>query len=259
MSRCISDRKPPSPVKCLRLLVLGVAALFGSGCAVLPAPETASAVEMPALADEDSGPLSKSAQAAVTPDQAMRWLREGNERFVSGRPLQRNVYRRVMATARDQYPFASILSCTDSLSSPEQVFDQSVGDVFSVRVAGHVVNRDVLGSLEYASKVGGAHLIVVLAHTHCSTVRDACDGRSLGNMAGVVHELQPAVRNAQTGLASTRTREDLVRAATLENIRLSVRRILEESPVLRELVQQRRLAVVGAVLDEDSGTVSFEP
>ena len=79
MSRCISDRKPPSPVKCLRLLVLGVAALFGSGCAVLPAPETASAVEVPALAAEDSGPLSKSAQAAVTPDQAMRWLREGNE------------------------------------------------------------------------------------------------------------------------------------------------------------------------------------
>ena len=259
MSRCISDRKPPSLVNCLGLLVLGAAALLGSGCAVLPVAEPGSAVEAPGAAVEDPGPLTKSAQAAVTPDQAMRWLREGNERFVSGRPLQRNVYRRVMATSRDQYPFASILSCTDSPSSPEQVFDQSVGDVFSVRVAGHVVNRDVLGSLEYASKVGGAHLIVVLAHTHCSTVRDACDGKSLGNMASVVHALQPAVRNAKTGLAATRTREDLVRAATLENVRHSVRRILEESPVLRELVQQRRLAVVGAVLDEEAGTVSFEP
>ena len=202
--------------------------------------------------------MTKERQAAITPDSALRMLQEGNARFVTGRSLKRDLRAQVKATAHGQFPFASVVSCIDSRAAPELVFDLGVGDVFGARVAGNVVNRDILGSLEYASKVAGSRLVVVLGHSHCGAVKGACDGVRMGNLTGLLEKLKPALDAVpEDGSPRNSRNEAFVELVAEANVRATVRRVLEDSTVLADLVRQGRLKVVGALLDVETGKVRF--
>ena len=137
--------------------------------------------------------LTREAQAAITPARAVAMLKEGNERFISGDSVDRNLLAQVKQTSKGQFPFAAIVSCLDSRIPPEMVFDQGIGDIFVARVAGNFVNADILGSLEFATKLAGAKLIVVMGHTECGAVKGACDAAELGLLSGTLSNIYPAV------------------------------------------------------------------
>lgn len=194
----------------------------------------------------------------MTAEEALAQLQEGNGRFVAGRPAERDLMQQVRQTRNGQSPFAAVLGCIDSRVPPELVFDQGIGDIFSVRVAGNFVNEDVLGSLEFACKVAGASLIVVLGHSHCGAVMGACDGVRLGHLTGMLGHLKPAV-DAVPVSDGERTSENaaFVRRVAEKNVELSVAAIRARSPVLREMEDQGAIAVVGAMYDVASGVVTF--
>jgi carbonic anhydrase len=205
--------------------------------------------------------MTKATQAAMTPDQALQRLKDGNARFVSGAMENRNLPAQVKATGVDgQYPFASIVSCIDSRAAPSQVFDLGVGDAFSARVAGNVVNADILGSLEYASKVAGAKLIVILGHTHCGAVKGACDDAKLGNLTQLLGKIRPAVNATPSAHGADRSSKNhhFVDEVAHGNVKLQVKQLLAKSKVLREMAAKGEIKVVGAMLDVETGKVLFE-
>ncbi len=201
---------------------------------------------------------TKRAQAATTPDKALQMLKEGNKRFVSGRMHQRDLMAQVKATASGQYPFAVVIGCIDSRVPPELVFDQGIGDIFSARIAGNFVNDDILGSLEFACKVAGAKLIVVLGHTECGAVKGACDDVVMGNLTQTLANIKPAVA-AVSGYESDRSSKNnaFVQAVTDKNVVLTVHRIRERSPILRDMVNKGDIGLVGAMYDVHNGKVTF--
>jgi carbonic anhydrase len=209
------------------------------------------------MASADVPATSKKTQAEMTPGRALAVLEEGNERFRSGKRLQRDLMAQVGATASGQYPFASVLGCVDSRVPPELVFDQGIGDIFSARIAGNFASTDLIGSLEFTAKLAGAKLIVVLGHTECGAIKGACDNAQLGSLTQTLSNLAPAVY-AVTGVPGARSskNEAFVRAVTQANVRLTVAALTERSAVLRELVQEGRLRVVGAMYDVATGRVS---
>jgi carbonic anhydrase len=194
-------------------------------------------------------------QAAMTPAAALAKLQEGNARFVANTPRARDWSKKVAATAAGQYPFAAVLSCMDSRAPVEIVFDQGIGNVFSVRVAGNVVNDDELGSLEYAAKVG-AKLVVVLGHTRCGAVKGAIDGVELGNLTGLLGKIRPSIAAAHCADAKSDACVDSVAA---ENVRESLREIRARSPYLAKAIDDGKLELVGAMYDVGSGKVTFLP
>jgi carbonic anhydrase len=196
---------------------------------------------------------TQESQQAMTPAAALARLREGNGRFVANTPRARDWSAKVAATAAGQYPFAAVLSCMDSRAPVEIVFDQGLGDVFAVRVAGNVVNEDELGSLEYAAKVG-AKLIVVLGHTSCGAVKGAIDGVELGNLTGLLHKIQPAVEAAQCRDSKS---EACVTSVAEQNVRQSMREIRARSPYLAEYLDKGKVELVGAMYDVATGKVTF--
>ncbi len=201
---------------------------------------------------------TKQTQQALTPDAALQILREGNARFVAGTTLRRDLARQVRETSDGQYPFAAVLGCVDSRVSPELVFDTGLGDVFSARVAGNVLDDPLLGSLEFATQVAGARLIVVLGHTHCGAVKGACDGVKLGHLTETLALLQPALDAAKDVPGPhTSANEQYVSRVTEANVRGVARRMVEQSPILAELVRSGRLRVVPALYDLADGHVSF--
>ncbi len=210
----------------------------------------AASAEVPAM--------TKKAQRDMRPGQALALLKNGNERFVNGRLLQRDLMAQVRATAAGQYPFAVVLGCIDSRVPPELVFDQGIGDIFSARVAGNFANTDFIGSLEFATKLAGAKLIVVLGHTECGAIKGACDNAQLGNLTHTLSHLAPAVY-AVTGVKGDRSSKNqaFVQEVAQENVRLNVRALSERSAVLRDLVASKQLEVAGAMHDVGSGRVSF--
>jgi len=195
-----------------------------------------------------------ASQAAMTPDQALTRLREGNARFVANQPKQRNWSAKVIATASGQYPFAAVLGCMDSRAPIEVVFDQGIGDVFGVRIAGNVVNEDELGSLEYAVKVVGVKLVVVLGHTSCGAVKGAIDDAKLGNLTQLLAKIRPAVTAAKCSDSKDAACVDKVAA---ENVRKSMREIKERSTDLAAEIDGGKIKVVGAMYDIASGKVTF--
>jgi carbonic anhydrase len=196
---------------------------------------------------------TKESQAAITPAAAIQRLEEGNRRFVANTPRQRDWSAKVAATASGQYPFAAVLGCMDSRAPIEILFDQGLGDVFGVRIAGNVVNEDELGSLEYAVKVG-AKLIVVLGHTSCGAIQGAIDGVQMGNLTGLLAKIQPAVASAGCrDAADDRCVNEVVEA----NVRLALAQIRENSPYLRQQLEAGSLGLVGAVYDVATGKVTF--
>ncbi len=200
---------------------------------------------------------TKETQAAITPAIARRRLAEGNVRFMTGRMRARDLRAQVQATAGGQYPFASVLGCMDSRAAPELVFDQGIGDVFAPRIAGNVLDDDILGSLEYASKVAGARLIVVLGHTECGAVKGACDKVQLGHLTGLLTRLQPALDAVPDAAPRDSTNHDFVQRVAEANVRLAVAQIRDQSAILKAMVDKGDLAVVGAMYDIHTGKVAF--
>jgi carbonic anhydrase len=211
------------------------------------------------LAGESAVTQTKTTQAAITPQKALQMLKEGNTRFVQGDMLERNLGQQVKATGSGQFPFATIVGCIDSRVSNELIFDQGIGDIFSARIAGNFVNDDIIGSLEFASRIAGSRLIVVLGHTECGAVKGACDDVVLGNLTQTLANIKPAVA-AVTGHDSDRSSKNtaFVKAVTGKNVELTVQRILERSPVLRDMVNKGELEIVGAMYDVHTGKVTFK-
>ena len=202
--------------------------------------------------------MSRERQKNMTPDQALAELKQGNERFVSGKMLQRDLLAQVRDTAAGQYPFAAVLACIDSRVSPELLFDQGIGDIFSPRIARNFANTDIIGSLEFATKLAGARLILVLGHTECGAIKGACDNVQLGNLTATLGNLGQAVY-AATKTPGDRTSKNaaFVQEVADENVRLTVEALTERSAVLRGLVDDNQLKVTGAMQDVRTGRVSF--
>lgn len=201
---------------------------------------------------------TKELQTAVTPAEALRQLKEGNARFVENRRLERDLLLQVEMTGEGQYPFAFVLGCVDSRVSPELVFDQGIGDIFSARVAGNFINDDILGSMEFACKVAGARLIVVLGHSKCGAIMGACDDVQLGNLTGMLQKLKPAVEAVPAPAEARHSgNASFVQQVAKKNVALAVEAITERSPVLAEMLQNGEIEIAGAMYDVDTGEVSF--
>lgn len=216
-----------------------------------------AAVLTPAAAAPSAPPpTTRAAQSELTPAAALQRLVDGNARFVAGQPLARDWARERSATAEGQFPFAVVLSCLDSRASSEIIFDQGLGEIFNARVAGNIVNEDILGSMEFACQAAGAKLIVVVGHSACGAVKGAAAGVKLGNLTGLLERIQPAVaatRARQPNLAPTDNA--FVETAAELNVREAMRQIRERSPVLRDLLDAGRIGLVGGIHDLATGRV----
>jgi carbonic anhydrase len=203
---------------------------------------------------------TKETQATMTPQKSLQYLQEGNQRFQNNLKANRNLLEQVNDTSDGQFPFATILSCIDSRVSAELVFDQGLGDIFSVRIAGNFVNEDILGSMEFACKLAGTKLIVVLGHTACGAVKGACDNAKMGNLTKLLEKITPAV-NAVTEPKDINLRNSknlkFVDAVAEKNILLTIDRIHNESPILNEMEKNGEIKIVGAMYDINIGTVTF--
>lgn len=202
--------------------------------------------------------LTKEMQAALTPSKAVELLKEGNKRFVSNLKVNRNLLQQVNETSDGQHPFAIVLSCIDSRTSAELIFDQGLGDIFSARIAGNVLNEDILGSMEFACKVAGAKVIAVLGHTRCGAIKGACDDVKLGNLSTLLDKIKPAI-NAETTITENRnaSNSDFVERVAELNVFLTMDRVLAESPVLKEMIENNEIALVGGLYNVESGEVEF--
>lgn len=203
---------------------------------------------------------TKETQSTMTPEKSLQFLKEGNQRFQSNLKINRNLLEQVNDTREGQFPFATILSCIDSRVSAELIFDQGFGDVFSVRIAGNFVNDDILGSMEFASKLAGTKLIVVLGHTSCGAIKGACDNAKLGKLTGMLAKLKPAV-NAVISPEDLSLRNssniDFVNEVAEKNVHITIQKILDDSEVLAEMHQKGEIKIIGAMYDISTGKVSF--
>lgn len=198
-------------------------------------------------------------QETITPENAIELLKAGNARFISKSTISRNLNSQVIDTTGGQYPFAAILSCIDSRIPTEVIFDQGIGDVFNARVAGNFVNEDILGSLEFACKLAGSKLIVVMGHTSCGAVKGACDHAKLGNLTQMLEKIQPAVNGVPTepGVDRSSGNLEFVNAVARKNVALTIDQIRSESPVLRDMESNGSIQIVGAMYDVADGSVTF--
>ena len=202
--------------------------------------------------------LTKAMQAAITPAMALDLLKEGNKRFVNNLKVNRNLLQQANETSDGQHPFAIILSCIDSRTSVELIFDQGLGDVFSVRIAGNIVNEDILGSMEFACKVAGSKIIMVLGHTNCGAVKGACDHVEMGNLTALLSKLQPAVYDEKTETGNRNSgNDDFVEKVSAINVKRTVHAILERSAILKELLENGSIGIIGGSHDISTGAVTF--
>ncbi|MDQ0105469.1 carbonic anhydrase [Chitinophaga terrae (ex Kim and Jung 2007)] len=202
--------------------------------------------------------LNKALQAKITPKQALELLKAGNTRFVDNLRINRNLLQMVNETSDGQWPMAAIVSCMDSRTSAELIFDQGLGDIFSIRLAGAVVSDNVLGSLEYACKVAGSKFIVVLGHTKCGAIKGACDAVELGNLTALLNKIAPAVFAEKT-ITENRNSHNGAFVEAVNNIHVerSVQAIVEQSNILRDMLQKGEIGIIGAIYDVETGVVSF--
>jgi len=201
---------------------------------------------------------SKETQAQMTPRKALQFLQEGNSRFINNLKANRNLLEQANETRDGQWPFATILSCIDSRTSAELIFDQGLGDIFSVRIAGNIVNTDILGSMEFACKVAGSKLIVVLGHSKCGAVKGACDHVEMGNLTELLSKIQPAVyQEKDTTNDRTSKNSEFVENVAEINVKRNVKNIIERSFVLEQMLEEGQIAIVGAMHDIETGKVIF--
>ncbi|HEX8331797.1 MAG TPA: carbonic anhydrase family protein [Segetibacter sp.] len=202
--------------------------------------------------------LTKEMQNAITPQMALELLKDGNKRFVNNLKVNRNLLQQANDTSDGQHPFAVILSCIDSRTSAELIFDQGLGDVFSVRIAGNIINEDILGSMEFGCKVAGAKIIVVLGHTKCGAVRGACDHVEMGNLTALLSKIQPAVYDEKTETDNRNSsNNEFVEKVAVINVKRTVHAIIERSPILKEMVEDGTIEIIGGTHDITTGEVSF--
>lgn len=203
---------------------------------------------------------TQETQSTISPGKALDFLKEGNGRFQNNLKANRNLLEQVNDTREGQFPFATVLSCIDSRVSAELVFDQGLGDIFSIRIAGNFVNEDILGSMEFASKLAGTKLVVVLGHTACGAIKGACDHARLGNLTALIKKIEPAVdmvpepkdeslRNSQN--------DEFVDAVAAKNVLMTIDNIYERSEVLRDMEANGDIRIVGGMYDLASGAVTF--
>jgi carbonic anhydrase len=199
-------------------------------------------------------------QTTMTPEKSLQYLKEGNLRFQNNLKANRNLLEQVNDTSEGQFPFATILSCIDSRVSSELVFDQGLGDIFSVRIAGNFANKDILGSMEFACKLAGTKLVLVLGHTACGAIKGACDDAKLGNLTSMLAKIKPAVKAVSTPEdASLRNSSNIefVNNVAAKNVHLTIDRIVNESEVLAEMQNNGEIKIVGGMYDIHSGAVTF--
>ena len=202
--------------------------------------------------------LTKEIQDSITPKMALEILKEGNKRFVNNLKANRNLLQQANETSEGQHPFAVILSCIDSRTSAELIFDQGLGDVFSVRIAGNVINEDILGSMEFACKIAGSKIIVVLGHTSCGAVKGACDHVEMGNLTALLSKIQPAVYDEKTEQENRNSSNyEFVEKVAVINIKRTVQGIMERSPILKEMIEKEEIGIIGGSHDIKSGEVVF--
>ena len=203
---------------------------------------------------------TKESQNTMTPAKSLLHLKEGNARFQKNLKATRNLIEQVKDTGEGQFPFATVLSCIDSRVSAELVFDQGVGDVFSIRIAGNFVNEDILGSMEFACKLAGTRLVVVLGHTACGAVKGACDNAKMGNLTGLLDKIKPAVSAVtfpEDKSLRNSSNSEFVNKVSTKNVQLTIDRILKESDVLSKMHSQGEIQIVGAMYDVKTGAVTF--
>ena len=204
--------------------------------------------------------LTKEMQTAITPIMALDLLKEGNKRFVNNLKVNRNLLQQANETSDGQHPFAVILSCIDSRTSAELIFDQGLGDVFSVRIAGNIVNEDILGSMEFGCKVAGSKIIIVLGHTKCGAIKGACDHVEMGNLTALLSKITPAVENEIQTLENRNANNSIfVENVAAINVKQTVNAIMERSPILSEMINIGQIGIVGGMHDISTGEVTFYP
>lgn len=201
--------------------------------------------------------MTKSVQAGISPDEAIKILKAGNKRFLSGDQLSRNEKEIISTTSSGQFPLANVIACMDSRSPPEIVFDLSKGDIFVNRVAGNVIDKDILGGLEYGAKVVGAPLIVVMGHTNCGAVKGACDNVKLGNLTQLLEKIKPAIQMSKVSGKRDGKNTAFVNDVTELNVDVSINTIRSQSPILADLEKQGKIKIVGAMYDTSTGRVNW--
>lgn len=202
--------------------------------------------------------LTKEMQDKLTPKKAVELLKEGNRRFVDNLKLNRNLLQQVNETSDGQHPFACILSCIDSRTSAELIFDQGLGDIFSCRIAGNILNDDILGSMEFACKVAGSKVIVVLGHSRCGAIKGACDDVKMGNLTTLLKKVKPAI-DAEKSTKENRnaSNAEYVEKVAELNVHLTAQDIPKRSEVLAEMIQNGEITIIGGMYDVQSGVVEF--
>jgi carbonic anhydrase len=198
--------------------------------------------------------LTKEMQSQITPSLALKLLRDGNERFVKNLQANRNLLQQVNETKEGQHPFAVVLSCIDSRTSTELVFDQGLGDVFSIRIAGNILNEDILGSMEFACKVAGAKIVVVLGHTKCGAIKGACDHVEMGHLTGLLSKIRPVMDRTPYVNGTPYAFPDAVAA---NNVHSVMDDIVKRSMIIGKLVESHEIAIVGGMYDVETGVVEF--
>ena len=197
-------------------------------------------------------------QTAITPAMALELLKDGNKRFVNNLKINRNLLQQANDTSGGQHPFAVILSCIDSRTSAELIFDQGLGDIFSIRIAGNIINEDILGSMEFGCKVAGSKIIIVLGHTKCGAIKGACDHVEMGNLTSLLSKIRPAVDDELT-IAENRnsSNSEFVEKVAVINVQRTVKSILQRSPILKEMIESGEIGIVGGTHDITTGQVAF--
>lgn len=202
--------------------------------------------------------ITKELQQQITPEQAIDLLQNGNKRFIQNLRINRNLLQQVDDTANAQYPFATILSCIDSRTPAELIFDQGLGDIFSIRIAGNIINDDILGSMEFACEFAGSKLIVVLGHTNCGAIKGACDKVEWEHLSGLLRKVKPAIEH-ETTINDQRdgSNPDFVNAVAKLNVIHSVNTVLNESHTIQKLVTEEKIKIIGGLYNISSGEVTF--
>ena len=202
--------------------------------------------------------LNKYAQQQITPHKALDILVEGNKRFMSNLKANRDLLEQVNSTRDGQWPLAVILICIDSRTSAELIFDQGLGDIFSVRSAGNVVNEDILGSMEFATKIAGSKFILVLGHSKCGAIKGACDHVEMGNLTNLLSKIQPAIDDEKTTISNrTSSNEEFVENVAEINVRKNVQEVINRSSIIKELIEEGKVGIAGAMYNVTSGKVEI--
>lgn len=202
--------------------------------------------------------LTKEMQQSITPEKALELLKEGNKRFINNLKANRNLLQQANETSEGQHPFAVILSCIDSRTSAEIIFDQGLGDIFSVRIAGNIINEDILGSMEFACKIAGSKIITVLGHTNCGAIKGACDHVEMGNLTSLLAKIRPAIDDETSIIENRNSNNDaFIDKVTLINVQRTMTSIMQRSPILKDMIENNEIKLVGGIHNISSGEVTF--